>query len=46
LIEEGKGVDASTIIARDGNGYLKPAYPMGFTRYVGVYEMISILAVY
>jgi hypothetical protein len=28
--------------ARDGNGYQKLEYPMGFTRYEGGYEMISL----
>jgi hypothetical protein len=27
---------------RDGNGYPKPEYPMGFTRYEGGYGMISL----
>jgi hypothetical protein len=27
---------------RDGNGYPKPEYPMGFTRYKGGYGMISL----
>lgn len=29
---------------RDGNGYPKLEYPMGFTRYEGGYGMISIPA--
>jgi hypothetical protein len=30
--------------ARDGNGYPKPEYPTGFTRYEGGYGMISLPA--
>jgi hypothetical protein len=30
---------------RDDNGYPKPEYPTGFTRYEGGYEMISLPAV-
>jgi hypothetical protein len=30
--------------SRDGNGYPKPEYPTGFTRYEGGYEMISLPA--
>jgi hypothetical protein len=30
-------------IARDDNGYPKPDYPTGFTRYEGGYVMISLL---
>jgi hypothetical protein len=29
---------------RDGNGYPKPEYPTGFTRYEGGYGMISLTA--
>jgi hypothetical protein len=32
------------MLSRDGNGYPKPEYPMGYTRYVGGYGMISIPA--
>jgi hypothetical protein len=28
--------------SRDGNGYPKPEYPTGFTRYEGGYGMISL----
>ena len=30
--------------SRDGNGYPKPEYPTGFTRYEGGYGMISLPA--
>jgi hypothetical protein len=33
-----------TPTARDGNGYSKPEYPTGFTRYEGGYGMISLPA--
>jgi hypothetical protein len=35
---------ASCIHSRDGNGYPKPEYPTGFTRYEGGYGMISLPA--
>jgi hypothetical protein len=32
------------LASRDGNGYPKPEYPTGFTRYEGGYVMISLPA--
>ena len=32
------------LVTRDGNGYPKPEYPTGFTRYEGGYGMISLPA--
>jgi hypothetical protein len=34
----------ATTAPRDGNGYPKPEYPTGFTRYKGRYGMISLPA--
>jgi hypothetical protein len=37
-------VMAASLKTRDGNGYPKPEYPTGFTRYKGGYRMISLPA--
>jgi hypothetical protein len=38
------GTVVHRIKSRDGNGYPKPEYPTGFTRYEGGYGMISLPA--
>jgi hypothetical protein len=37
-------LNARALVTRDGNGYPKPEYPTGFTRYEGGYGMISLPA--
>jgi hypothetical protein len=38
------GIYLYLVTARDGNGYPKPDYPTGFTRYEGGYGIISLPA--
>jgi hypothetical protein len=44
MLEINSGKVLYYIKIRDGNGYPKPEYPSGFTRYEGGYGMISLPA--
>ena len=44
LIKEDPRAQVGVSPIRDGNGYPKPEYPTGFTRYEGGYGMISLPA--